>query len=168
MINTEDLNRAVGKVIDAESSRYTNHPMDKGGPTKYGITLKTLQCHKPGATAEDVKNLTRDVAIEIFVYDYARPFLFLEDVAVFNFLLNASVNHGPKGATFILQRACGVVADGKMGPNTRDAALRHEDLLVNLVIERCEYYARILQKDHSQRAFAAGWFNRIAKDLRWK
>ena len=37
---------------------YTNHPADPGGPTNFGITIYDYRKYvKPGATAEDVRNM---------------------------------------------------------------------------------------------------------------
>ena len=33
----------IDDVLEAEGSKYTNDPADPGGPTRWGITLKTLR-----------------------------------------------------------------------------------------------------------------------------
>jgi len=171
MLATEELNKALDKVILAEGHAYTNHPADRGGPTKYGITLVTLKSMPKysRADAADVAALTLPVARDIYLVRYASQFVFIKDPRVFGFLFNAAVQHGTRGATRMMQRALGIEDDGVVGPNTRDKATealqQPAEFLARLVAERCEYYANILIKDHSQRVFAAGWFNRIAKDL---
>jgi len=82
---------------------------------------------------------------------------------VFNFIVNAGVQHGPSRAIKMLQEACGAPIDGKMGPITEQKAVSVK--IERLVAIRCEYYADILTRDKSQRVFAAGWLNRIANDL---
>jgi len=168
------LQEVIDKIILAESDEYTNNPNDRGGPTKFGITLKTLKSLTMygDAAAEDVKKLTRGQAVDIYKNIYAYPFLCIDDDTVFQFMVNAGVQHGVTGATKMLQRALHVNDDGLIGPATKAklasvfaAPEGAQRLLANLVAERCTYYANILMKDHSQRVFAAGWLNRIAKDL---
>lgn len=45
---------------------YVNHPDDKGGPTKWGITEKAAVAHG----YRDMRNLTRGQALEILEADY--------------------------------------------------------------------------------------------------
>ena len=178
MPSVTKLKEVIDGIIRAESDEYTNNPNDRGGPTKYGITLATLRSLPSygDATAADVQKLTREKAEQIYSDIYCYPFLCIEDDTIFNFVVNAAVQHGVTGAARQLQRALGLKDDGIIGPMTkaalsqaltisilsRDGAQR---LLAKLTAERCKYYANILQKDHSQREFAAGWLNRIAKDL---
>ena len=46
---------------------YVNHPDDKGGPTKWGITEKVARAH---GYLGDMRNLTRGQALEILEADY--------------------------------------------------------------------------------------------------
>ena len=171
MLPNDELNKALDKVILAEGHEYTNHPADRGGPTKYGITLATLQGipKYSRADANDVAGLTLPEARNIYLALYASPFTFVEDPLVFGFLFNTAVQHGVRGATKIMQRSLGIEDDGVIGPQTRAAvnnALQNPmEFLSKIIALRCEYYAHILMQDNSQRVFAAGWLNRIAKDL---
>jgi lysozyme family protein len=171
MLPNDELNKALDKVILAEGHGYTNHPADRGGPTKYGITLATLKSipKYTHATADTVAGLTLPEARNIYLTLYASPFTFIEYPMIFNFLFNSAVQHGVKGATKMMQRALGIEDDGVIGPQTRaavnNALQQPAAFFAKLIAERCEYYANILIKDHSQRVFAAGWLNRIAKDL---
>lgn len=171
MLITENLNKAIDRVILAEGHEYTNHPADRGGPTKYGVTLATLRGIPKYSRAEpaDVAALTLTEARNIYLTLYATQFTMIENPLVFNFLFNAAVQHGSKTAAKMLQRTLGVEDDGVIGPQTRNmlnlALQTPVSFLAKLVAERCEYYANILMRDHSQRVFAAGWLNRLAKDL---
>ncbi len=65
----------ISDILRREGDRYTNHPADRGGPTKYGITLLTLAAYRdamnaggehPSATAADVERLTEVEARAIY------------------------------------------------------------------------------------------------------
>lgn len=61
-------------LLSEGGSRYTNHPNDPGGPTKYGITIHDVRRYlKPNATASDVKALTEKQAVEIYRHQYWEP-----------------------------------------------------------------------------------------------
>ena len=66
------VDQIIADVIKREGSKYTNDPTDRGGPTKYGITLRTLQAWRrsQGQTRKlqphDVKILTREEAVAIY------------------------------------------------------------------------------------------------------
>lgn len=73
------LPRSIQSIIDniirVEGDRYTNHPSDRGGPTKYGITLGALQRWRQLPTgAEDVRQLNEREARQIYEAEYiTRP-----------------------------------------------------------------------------------------------
>jgi lysozyme family protein len=57
----------IDGVVARESDKYTNDPNDSGGPTKYGITLRTLsRFRKWTVTPHDVQALTRKEAVEVY------------------------------------------------------------------------------------------------------
>lgn len=177
----------VDNIIKAEGYTYTNHPADKGGPTKYGITLSTLRNFGGNltATAADVQALTQDQAAAIYYGVYVKPFIDvvgpderLSTVRVVAFLINTAVQHGMSRAVQVLQEAYNrltytvkpLVCDGGMGPRTV-AALRYildsspYELLTNLVKVRGEYYISILDSHPDQRVFALGWMRRLVNDI---
>jgi lysozyme family protein len=53
---------------------YVHHKADRGGPTNMGVTQKTLSTYlgRP-ASVEDVKNVNRDTARDIFHTMYWQP-----------------------------------------------------------------------------------------------
>lgn len=86
-------NEAIGYIFQAEGSVYTNAPTDRGGPTKYGITIPDI----PGATADTIRNLTEPQAAEIYVREYATPVGYNNlpagvDYAVLDFGVNSGVS----------------------------------------------------------------------------
>lgn len=84
---------------------YVNHPDDKGGPTKWGITEKVARAH---GYRGDMRNLTRGQALEILETDYwygprfDRVAKASPDVAAE--LCDTGVNMGPSVAAKMLQR----------------------------------------------------------------
>jgi len=156
----------IDDIIKREGS-FVNHPADKGGPTKFGITQATL-ANWLGRTAstDDVKNLTQEEAKRIYQARYVAPFMQLVYPPLIEQCVDAGVNHGVGQAIKLLQRALGkpIVADGIIGPQTLAAVEKADGnaLTALYIAVRLELYATILQRDSSQLAFAAGWMNRMA------
>lgn len=90
---------------------YSNHSSDPGGPTNWGITIHDARKYwKKGATASDVKNMPKEVAVGIYVNKYWKtPYYDCDnlasgvDLAVFDF----GVNSGPSRAKRFLDKAVG-------------------------------------------------------------
>jgi lysozyme family protein len=110
---------------------YTNRAADRGGPTKGGITLKTLRSWRawsadtlPVPTEEDLKVLDRSEARDIFRFWYLTPWGFMDaDDPLVALCADWSVTSGPDDPTKALQQALGLAADGHIGPKTRGAYL---------------------------------------------
>jgi lysozyme family protein len=117
----------IAHEIVAREGGYVNDPDDPGGATNFGVTIHTmrrlgLDLDRDGTvTAADVRMLTRDQAVAIFLeHSYTRP-LIAElpqplRASVFDMYLNAGAN-----AVKILQRLMvdmgyAVAVDGALGP----------------------------------------------------
>ena len=161
MTSRELFDRAIEVVLAHEGEGFTDHPNDRGGPTKFGISERWHP-------EVNVKDLTREHAIEIYWERYwsGRGYEQLpESVAIKTFDL--AVNLGEQTATRCLQfalRACGirVKIDGLLGPETFGAARCVDEvaLLAALRSEAaCEYRLRVA-RDSSQTVFRDGWLNR--------
>jgi lysozyme family protein len=147
---------------------YVDHPADRGGPTKYGVTLATLADWRVRqTTVDDVRKLTEVEAREIYRERYIiEPRLHkVIDPKVRALAVDCAVNHGPKQAVKLLQLAARVFPDGDLGPKTEGAVSRMEStaLYRRLCAARVRYYGQIITKDPSQSVFAAGWTNRVAE-----
>lgn len=129
------------KLMFGHEGGYSNVATDAGGPTKYGVTHKTLAAHRgvPSVTAEQVKALTIEEATEIYTKGYwtqsggdilPRGL----DYAVFDF----GVNSGPVTAVRRLQRLLGVKADGSVGPQTLAAVNAYQGGVGALIVDYCE------------------------------
>ena len=157
------------QLIDAILRReggFVDHPADRGGPTKFGITLATLtEYRKPApVTADDVKALTEPEARQIFWKIYVGPFVDWTPHQVLPLVVDSAVLHGVGRATQWLQRAAAVKDDGAIGPATRaavsamDGALLHRKVLA----ARVRSLGKTIQMP-GQVVFAAGWLNRVAE-----
>lgn len=160
--------KIIGDIIVREGG-YVDHSADRGGPTNFGVTQAVLaRWRGTTVTRDDVKNMRRAEAEDIYRAEYIRPFLFAQDDGpLLAHLIDCSVNHGVGGATKILQRALGVAADGSFGAKSM-AAYRAADkalLADRLVAQRAMYYARIVKSDPSQAVFIEGWMKRCMEFL---
>ncbi len=169
---------SVGEMIDDILRReggYVNHPADKGGPTKYGITQATLSRYiGQAALVSDVQNLSEDVARDIYEKNYYfSPGIHKLPQEIQPFIFDCAVNHGPRRAIKFVQSVCNQAGrdpklseDGAMGPNTRKAAEwaleeMGEYFLKALLEERRNFYLAIVAAKPSQQVFLRGWMNRV-------
>lgn len=170
------VDQIIDDVIKREGSKFTNDPADRGGPTKYGITLRTLQAWRrtQGQTRKllphDVKNLTREEAVAIYRQRYVKDpgFDRLHHSRTTALLVDTGVLHGPKQASRWFQKAIGAKQDGIISGKTllKWVALRGEPSVYNAVLaERIKKYGRICKADPSQLRFINGWLNRALEFL---
>ena len=145
---------------------YVHDPVDRGGPTKYGITQRTLRAWRgQPMTAADVRRLTRDEARAIYRRQYVDEpgFATLPDPLRAQ-VIDDAVLSGPRQAVKDVQRAIGgVTVDGQLGPTTRAALDAAGARLVHarLIQARTVRLARIVQRDPTQARFLTGWLTRI-------
>lgn len=126
--------RRLAAEIVAREGGFVNDPADPGGATQYGVTLQTLRrlgIDKDGngrIDQSDLKKLTRDDAVEIFLRHYFHaPRLDLLPQVLQPAVFDMQVNAGGQ-AVRILQRLLNdtgarLAVDGLIGPKTAAAAL---------------------------------------------
>ena len=165
------VQRMVADILRREGG-YVNHPNDRGGPTKFGITLRTLaNWRRRGVDAEDVRNLGVQEAEKIYLTNYfTGPRINRLPERIQPVMFDMSINHGPATAVKLLQRTLTeagfrCLVDGGIGDETIAAARQADQALgaelVNRLVEaRLALYHRIAQGDRSQRVFLAGWTKR--------
>ena len=163
MTATDDLIRQ----IMAREGGYVNHPDDPGGPTKYGVTLRTLGLWRGHpCLAADVQNLTADEAALILTRQFVEaPGLDrIADDGVRAFLVDWGVNSGPATAIKALQNALHQDADGVLGAQTLAAAnqVQPTALLNRLIAARMIFVGHIITRTPALAAFAEGWLTRLA------
>ncbi|MEM8826933.1 MAG: glycosyl hydrolase 108 family protein [Pseudomonadota bacterium] len=115
------INDLIDDVIDREGG-YVDHPDDRGGPTKYGITRATARANGYHGAMRD---LPRAIAVDIYTERYwdgprfdavakAAPRVAAE-------LFDTGVNMGPAAAVSFLQRALNAL--NRRGRDWADLAL---------------------------------------------
>lgn len=173
-------------IIRSEGG-YVDHPSDRGGATKYGITLNTLSSWRGKAVSkQDVKDLTEAEARDIYYQRYvvAPSFdqIFKLDAKVGYELIDAGVLSGPTVPTRWFQRLLNVLnkrgtlyadinVDGALGPKTLatfQAYLRTRGANASTVMHRglnCmqgEYMIAISENRQANEDFTFGWLaNRV-------
>lgn len=167
----------IEALIEREGE-YSNHPSDKGGPTRWGITEKVARGH---GYAGDMRNLPRSFAIEVYTNTYIKGPGFDKVLAVSALIgdemIDTGVNMGTTHPGPWLQRILNalnqqartfpdLVVDGKLGPATIGAlqsVLRHRGKDGEKVIARmlnCLQGARYLEITEARAAnedFFYGW-----------
>ena len=158
----------ISDVLEAEGGdTYTNDPADRGGPTKWGITLKSWQEWRGNdTTADDVKAITEAQARDFYEGKYivGPKFHLLSDMLT-PMVVDCAVNHGQKRAAKWLQEAVGATVDGSIGPQTIAASQATPVLQTYLQVcaMRIRFYGAIVGNDPTQARCIKGWNNRAAK-----
>lgn len=167
----------TARAIVAREGGYVNDPDDPGGPTKYGVTLATLRGLRPGATLADLKRLTRDEAVTMFLDRYYRaPGIDRLPEALQPPVFDMQVNAGRAAITLLQELLTDlgepVAADGILGPQTEAAAARAWDRAGELLVDaygiaRRNWYYALADRRPSSRKFArtrdggkGGWIRR--------
>lgn len=175
------LGALIGDILRREGwPQVTNRLSDRGGWTKGGVTLKAYQAEHPGATLDDLRNLTEADARAFFRRVYLeRPRLnTVSDPALLALLFDISINQGPSEAVKALQRAVGVEPDGVLGPRTAGALAGSSAARVYRAVLgwRLKRYVAIalgddtvqtfrLSHPHTQLENLAGWIARAIEFL---
>ncbi len=172
----------IAREIVAREGGYVNDPADPGGATKHGVTIDTMRrlgmdLDRDGqVTAADVRRLTRDQAVDIFLREYfAKPGIANLPVqlqaSVFDMQVNAGAN-----AVKILQRLLTRLGhpcsdDGVIGPQTAQAAHAAAAVIPDITdqygMARRDYYYALADARPASRKFArsrsggkGGWITR--------
>lgn len=168
-------------MIDATIGKeggYSNHPADRGGPTRWGITERVARAN---GYAGDMKLLSRPEAVRIYRDQYlvAPGFAAIAEIspAIGEELFDSGVNLGPALPKLWLQQALNALnaggtlypdikEDGDLGRGTRAAfraylkARGAEATSVMLKALNCLQGARYLELARtrgSDEAFVFGW-----------
>src|SRR5687768_9139136 len=182
-----EIDGLIDELIEREGD-YANHPADRGGPTRFGITEAVARAHGYGGA---IAELAREEAEAIYRRLYwLRPrfdAVAERAPAVAAELFDTGANMGPAVAATFLQRALtalnrngkdypDLVPDGRVGPATLtalDAFLEARGkrggetvLLRALEALQGERYLRLAEKRPANEAFLYGWLaNRLGSQI---
>ena len=171
-----NIDKLIPHILKWEGgAKYTNDPLDRGGATKYGITLNTLISnhydinHDGKVNVDDVKALQLENFKKILKSQYWDKWK--ADMIVNQSLANLLVDWlwgSGKYAITITQRLLGVPADGVVGMKTINALnASNQRIIYNKVWEaRKQFYYNIVKSNPSQSKWLKGWLNRL-NDLKF-
>lgn len=177
--HSKSFKSAFDHIIKVEGSEYTNHPADRGGPVKFGITLIALQEFRKTKilTADDIKNLKIYDAMEIYKFLYwDRIFLDqVDDHKIALVIFDNAVNCGTGAATKLVQGSLNK-AEPWMGQIPVTGVMTQETIAALNNVGRIRFgfqffkgvqgrYITIVKKDPTQIVFLHGWLNRTYKIL---
>lgn len=177
-----DVGPLIDDVIDREGG-YVNHPADKGGPTRWGITERVARAQ---GWRGDMRDFPREEAVAVYRrlfwlrpgFDqvaHLAPALAAE-------LFDTGINMGPPVASGFLQRALNalnrgerdyadVAVDRRIGPRTvaalggfleRRGPAGEAVLLKALEALQGERYLALAEQRPANEAFLYGWLaNRL-------
>jgi lysozyme family protein len=157
---------AVDRSVRQFEGGISNHPDDRGGLTRFGLTLREYLRLRPGNGEAQFRALTRDEVIDILTEEWAlKPgYWRIADQWLMWAVIDFAIHSGPVVATKALQRALGIPADGVFGRQTELAvsSTDPERLFRRLMANRVRHFAQIIRRNPSQLSFAGGWFERAA------
>jgi lysozyme family protein len=170
------------EIVDREGG-YVNDPDDPGGATNHGVTIHTmrrlgLDLDGDGAvTSADVRRLSRDQAVGIFLrHYYEAPGIARLPEALQASVFDMQVNAGANAVKILQRLLCDmglkVAVDGVIGPQTSRAAAEAAALAPGHLadaygIARRNYYFRLADRRPASRKYArrrdggkGGWIAR--------
>lgn len=180
------MSKTIEQLVDEAIGReggYSNHPADKGGPTRWGVTEQVARAY---GYAGDMKAFPRESAVEIYRKRYWIEPRFDKVAAIYpriaEEIFDTGINMGTGVATGFLQRALNVLnreasdypdiaVDNRIGPMTltvlkgfkaKRGAAGEAVLLKALEALQGERYLALAEKRPANEAFLYGWLaNRI-------
>ena len=159
-----DFDRALAYTL-AHEGGWADHPRDPGGPTNFGITLKTAQRYGI-RTAAELRAMTPEKVAEIYRDGYWR-FGAVADQRVATKLFDMTVNMGLGAAVGLLQAALrslghDVAVDRALGATTLAAvnATPPDRLLASLCVQSEAHYRSIVARTPGHSVFLKGWLTR--------
>ena len=167
-----NFERAFENTIMIEGG-FSNHPKDKGGKTKYGVTNKTYKeavrrgivkkrlLGVKGISKQDSKDIYKAMYWDELNLDKVEHFRIAEEI------FDTGVNCGIRKAARIVQRALQaegeqLIRDGIIGPMTlryinKYCKERPKAFFKLLNALQGAYYVEIVERDPEQVVFLNGW-----------
>lgn len=185
-----NFNKALAVVLEHEGSTFTNDPVDPGGATRWGMSLRYLLARGDldgdglpdgdvdgdgDVDALDVQHMTRQQAAALYLTGFWLPNMLdkVLDAAVSTKIMDTAVNVGSKQAWRIAQRAvnrlnCSLNVDGKVGPKTLAAVNSAPvlTLLPALCQAQKDFYVELIELRPKLSKYRRGWLRRAAWPFR--
>lgn len=143
---------------------YSNHPADPGGATNKGVTQATYNEYRKDkglkyGSVEYIKAVEVEEIYSDMYYKKSGAHNMPEKVSIC--LFDWAVNGGVSRAVKHLQRALGVIEDGKVGPKTIEAATSQNETTIakKFLSIRVDYYNT--RSSSLKSYFLKGWLNRV-------
>lgn len=141
------------EIILKHEGGYVWNPRDPGGETNFGIAKRSYP-------TLDIKNLTREKAIEIYRRDFwDKCKIELLPHVLRLIVFDCAVNQGPQVSIALLQAALGVKADGDLGPDTLNAIAKSN--LEKLVQKYSQARLARYFNNRNFGVFGEGWVRRL-------
>jgi len=149
-----NFDKAISAVL-AHEGGYCHDSADPGGETNFGICKREY----PDL---DIRNLTKEQAIEIYRRDYWRQYMDAMPYIIGAKLFDCSVNIGHVQANRLLQRAVGVIDDGVIGHYTIEAVNKDNPdlLLARFIGGISRFYTKLAERKPEMAKFLKGWLTR--------
>ena len=128
-----------------------------GGWTRYGISEKS------GLSEEQIRNLTKEDAVEFYMKEYYLPLKRLP-AELLHICIDSAVNMGRRQMVKLLQRASGLTGsdvDGHLGPKTYAAA--QSTTAGEFREQRYLFYVQLCQDKPEYEKFKNGWIRRTMR-----
>lgn len=159
-------------ILKVEGEKYTNHPSDRGGATKFGVTQRLLNEYLEvnDAPYMDVRFLSKPLAKDVYSQMKWKPALLDQVYNATHALIffDQFINQHPHIVVERLQRSLNrclrhsrLKVDGILGPKTLEAFNRAgKSVMIDFIQESQVYYASIARSNPSQLVFLVGWLKR--------
>lgn len=154
-----EFDRAFTQLLEVEKG-YSNHKLDPGGKTKYGITERVARIN--GYTG-DMKDLPIYLAKTIYRNTYWQPYLNDLPYSLAYNIFDMSVNSGNIQANKLLQKVLNVKEDGVIGTETLKAINKVD--LTKLTMQFNATRLLFLTNLSTWDTFGKGWARRIAINM---
>lgn len=157
-----NFQRSLAAVLKDEGGN-DDDPDDHGGRTSRGITQREYtacltEYKRPNA---DVWTASQTDIDQIYYDEYWLPECATLPIGVDFQFFSMKVNAGPNRAIILLQQSLNVIADGRIGPVTRQKLLTcdHHRLIDTFCADSIIFYQNLHQPK-----FLRGWINRANAD----
>lgn len=139
---------------------YANHPLDKGGETKWGVTHTTYNYLFKGS----VKDMTEQQWDRIFLELFWNPCNAdkMVDQNVANIIVDWAWGSGVVNVKKRVQKLFGLKEDGIFGEKTLAVLNTNvKAVFAKIWKARENFYNAIVKNNPSQKVFLKGWMNRL-------